>query len=45
MMKKLERSRADITKPPALSLDSWAVIVALVLSAAIWVGFIKHVPW
>jgi hypothetical protein len=28
-----------------LSLDTWAVIVALVLSGAIWIGVIKHVPW
>ncbi len=28
-----------------LSLDSWAVILALTLSLAIWLGWIKHVPW
>ena len=34
------------TKPsPVLSLDSWAVILALTLSLAIWIGWIKHVPW
>ena len=37
---------AKPTKPsPALSLDSWAVILALALSLAIWIGWIKHVPW
>jgi hypothetical protein len=45
MPEELEGNRAQATKQPALSLDSWAVIVALALSVAIWVGFIKHVPW
>ena len=27
------------------SPDTWAVIVALALSGAIWIGVIKHVPW
>jgi hypothetical protein len=30
---------------PMLSLDSWAVILALALSGAIWIGWIKHIPW
>jgi hypothetical protein len=30
---------------PAISLDTWAVIVALALSGAIWIGLIKHIPW
>jgi hypothetical protein len=36
------------TSPPSsrgFSLDTWSVIVALVLSGAIWIGLIKHVPW
>jgi hypothetical protein len=28
-----------------LSLDAWAVALALALSALIWIGWIKHVPW
>jgi hypothetical protein len=42
-----EQRRSDkSSKPsPALSLDSWAVILALALSLAIWIGWIKHVPW
>lgn len=28
-----------------LSLDAWAVALALALSLLIWVGWIKHVPW
>jgi hypothetical protein len=30
---------------PVFSLDSWAVILALALSGAIWIGWIKHIPW
>jgi hypothetical protein len=42
-----EQKRAsNPTRPsPALSLDTWAVILALALSLAIWLGWIKHVPW
>jgi hypothetical protein len=28
-----------------LSLDTWAVLLALGLSLLIWIGVIKHVPW
>lgn len=28
-----------------LSLDAWAVALALGLSLLIWIGLIKHVPW
>jgi hypothetical protein len=28
-----------------LSLDTWAVFLALALSFLIWIGVIKHVPW
>ncbi|MGA7852845.1 MAG: hypothetical protein WCA15_05925 [Candidatus Acidiferrales bacterium] len=36
-----------ISQPPArkFSLDTWAVLVALALSAAVWLGLIKHIPW
>ncbi len=36
-----------ISQPPSrkFSLDAWAVIVALALSAAVWLGLIKHIPW
>jgi len=30
---------------PKFSLDAWAVTLALALSALIWIGVIKHVPW
>jgi hypothetical protein len=29
----------------ALSLDTWAVLLALGISLLIWIGVIKHVPW
>lgn len=38
--------RANSRTPrPGLSLDSWAVLLAFILSLAIWAGWIKHVPW
>jgi hypothetical protein len=41
------KSQNNRSKPagPALSLDTWAVALALALSVLIWVGWIKHVPW
>jgi hypothetical protein len=40
-----ERKRNPVKPQPVLSLDSWAVILALALSGAIWLGWIKHIPW
>jgi hypothetical protein len=28
-----------------ISLDGWAVTLALILSLLIWIGWIKQVPW
>jgi hypothetical protein len=28
-----------------ISLDGWAVALALGLALLVWLGFIKHVPW
>lgn len=28
-----------------ISLDSWAVTLALVLTALVWAGWIKRIPW
>jgi len=28
-----------------ISLDTWAVALALVLTALVWSGWIKHIPW
>jgi hypothetical protein len=38
---------ADKSGPPArsLSLDTWAVIVALALALAVKFGALKSVPW
>lgn len=38
-------ARAPRASSRGLSLDTWAVILALVLSGAIWIGVIKHIPW
>jgi hypothetical protein len=32
-------------KRTALSLDAWAVTLALALALLIWSGVIKHIPW
>jgi hypothetical protein len=32
-------------KRPRISLDTWAVIFALVAAALIRAGVIKHIPW
>ena len=32
-------------KRPVISLDTWAVIFALVAGALIRSGVIKHIPW
>jgi hypothetical protein len=40
-----KRAGKPIQSTPTLSLDSWAVIVALALAFAIWIGWIKLVPW
>ena len=39
--------RTKKEKPPAprISLDAWAVTLALVLSLLVWAGWIKHIPW
>jgi hypothetical protein len=42
---KRNSARTSRSSTWGLSLDTWAVIVALALSGAIWVGVIKHVPW
>ena len=30
---------------PIVSIDAWAVALALVLALLVWAGAIKHVPW
>jgi hypothetical protein len=36
---------APTAKPHLLSLDTWAVIVALVLALAVRFDVLKNVPW
>jgi len=38
-------TEASARSAPKLSLDTWAVIVALVAAALIRFGIIPHVPW
>jgi hypothetical protein len=45
MTEKIGRNGKPTKPTPLLSLDSWAVILALALSLAIWIGWIKSVPW
>jgi len=45
MTKHSETNASNQSAGFKLSLDGWAVTVALALSALIWVGVIKHVPW
>lgn len=46
-MTTLPETTAGRKKPGRfqLSLDGWAVALALALSLLIWMGFIKQVPW
>ena len=45
MAEDSKRSSKPIKASPTLSRDSWAVILALALAFAIWIGWIKFVPW
>lgn len=38
-------ANAPPTKGSALSLDSWAVIVALIIALAVKFSILKNVPW
>ncbi|MGH9713875.1 MAG: hypothetical protein ACRD5M_11320 [Candidatus Acidiferrales bacterium] len=46
-MTQQNESDAQEKKPSTfkLSLDSWAVTLALALSLLVWLGLIKHIPW
>jgi hypothetical protein len=41
---EVRKIREKLPSAP-LSLDTWAVLLALGLSLLIWIGIIKHVPW
>jgi hypothetical protein len=40
-----EENAAEEKKPWRLSLDSWAVVVALLAALLVRVGVFKHIPW
>jgi len=40
-----EENAVEEKKPWRLSLDSWAVVVALLLALLVRVGVFKHIPW
>jgi hypothetical protein len=40
-----EESELQVKKPWRLSLDSWAVVVALLAALLVRAGAFKHIPW
>jgi hypothetical protein len=40
-----EESEVQVKKPWRLSLDSWAVVVALLAALLVRAGVFKHIPW
>jgi hypothetical protein len=38
-------SEVQVKKPWRLSLDSWAVVAALLAALLVRAGVFKHVPW
>jgi hypothetical protein len=40
-----EDNASEVKKPWRLSLDSWAVVVALLAALLVRVGVFKHIPW
>ena len=46
MSKSVENSAKESKKNGfGLSLDSWAVTLALLLSFLVWAGLLKQIPW
>ncbi len=48
--RKKDSKAAATEAPPSshglrVSLDAWAVTLALIVSLLIWTGVIKHIPW
>jgi len=39
------QTKVNEKKPTGLSLDSWAVAIALLLAALVRLGVLKHVAW
>jgi hypothetical protein len=40
-----EETAVQAKKPWRLSLDSWAVVVALLAALLVRAGVFKHIPW
>jgi len=40
-----KESEVQVKKPWRLSLDSWAVVVALLAALLVRAGVFKHIPW
>jgi hypothetical protein len=40
-----EETTIPLKKPWRLSLDSWAVVVALLAALLVRAGIFKHIPW
>ncbi len=40
-----EEKVAQVKKPWRLSLDSWAVLIALFAALLVRAGVLKHIPW
>ena len=40
-----EESAVEVKKPWRLSLDTWAVVVALFAALLVRAGVFKHIPW
>ncbi len=40
-----EENAVQAKEPWRLSLDSWAVVVALLMALLVRVGVFKHIPW
>jgi hypothetical protein len=41
----VEENAVEVKKPWQLSLDSWAVVVALLAALLVRAGVFKHIPW
>jgi len=40
-----EKNAVQMKKPWCLSLDEWAVVLALLAALLVRVGVFKHIPW
>jgi hypothetical protein len=40
-----DEKEVQLKKPWRLSLDSWAVVVALLAALLVRAGVFKHIPW